>query len=78
MSVLIDNRINSCLGFYHGKCSHQITIHRVYLVPQILSVVQKKEYERTCFDCDQYVNRLIHLIEAPPDAFIPEVKPDLQ
>ena len=78
MSVLIDNRINSCLSFYHGKCPHLNIIHRVYLVPQILSVVQTKEYERTCFDCDQYDNRPISLAGVSLDAFIPEVRPDLK
>ena len=76
MSVLIDQRINSCHLFYREECPHQIWMYRVYLVPQILSSVKIREVQRTCIDCRKYVDRLVHQIAQGPDYFVPEMRDD--
>lgn len=47
------------------------------LFPQILSGVEIKEVECTCFDCKKYVKHLFRSVETVPDGFTTKVKIDL-
>jgi len=52
---MVDDRLNSCARFREGQCRHQDDMARLYLVPQILGHKTLVEYERTCFNCRDYV-----------------------
>ena len=43
-------------------------MQRVYLIPQLLEVVEAKEYQMTCLKCNHFVNRYIHLVESEEDS----------
>ena len=51
MTVLVDQRINSCQAFKISKCQHQRQMEKVYLFPQILSSEELLEYQKTCLNC---------------------------
>ena len=64
VSGLIEHRLNSCELFNGERCPHQVIMERLYLIPQLLDVVETAEYENACFRCKQFVNRLVHLAES--------------
>ena len=69
---MIENRLNSCLLFNEGKCPHELIMQRVYLIPQLLDVVEANEYRITCIECKHFVNRYIHLGEMKEGYLSPE------
>jgi hypothetical protein len=71
-NTLIENRLNSCLLFNEMKCPHELIMQRVYLVPQLLDVLEAKQYKTTCLKCRQFVNRDIHLSETKESHLTPK------
>ena len=56
---MIDQRINSCLTFYQGKCFHFAIMKVCFLFPQILNAIDIELAEHNCLNCNEYVNRLL-------------------
>jgi hypothetical protein len=59
VSVMIDQRINSCLTFCQGKCPHFTITERFFLFPQILNAIDIELAEGNCLDCEKYVDRRV-------------------
>jgi hypothetical protein len=51
VTVLIDQRINSCQAFQKSKCQHQKQMEKVYLFPQIVPSEELLEYQKICLTC---------------------------
>jgi hypothetical protein len=58
VSVMIDQRITSCLTFYERKCPHLTRMERYFLFPQILNAIDIVLAEGCCLDCKKYIDRL--------------------
>ena len=56
---MIDQRINSCLSFYQGKCPHLTMMEKSYLFPQMLNAVDIELAEGNCLDCRKYIDRRV-------------------
>jgi hypothetical protein len=56
---MIDQRINSCLTFYLGKCPHLTMMEKFYLFPQILNAIDIELTEGNCLDCEKYLDRRV-------------------
>ena len=56
---MTDQRINSCLTFYQGKCPHLTMMAKFYLFPQILNAIDIELAEGNCLDCKQYIDRRV-------------------
>ncbi len=56
---MIDQRINSCLTFYLGKCPHLTMMEKFYLFPQILNAIDIELAEGNCLDCKKYIDRRV-------------------
>ena len=57
VSVMIDQRINSCLTFYQRKCPQLTIMERYFLFPQILNAFDIELAEGDCLDCKKYIDR---------------------
>ena len=54
---MIDQRINSCLTLYQGKCPYFTMMEISYLFPQILNAIDIELVESNCLDCTKYIDR---------------------
>jgi hypothetical protein len=54
---MTDQRINSCLTFYKGKCPHLTMMKTSYLFPQILNAIDTELAERSSLECKKYMDR---------------------
>ena len=59
LSVMIYQRINSCLTFCRGKCPHFTEMERFFLFPQILNAIDIVLAEGNCLDCEKYIDRRV-------------------
>ena len=62
--ALVEDRLSSCLLFSEGNCPHELITQRVYLIPQLLTTVEAREYGNACLGCRQFISRLVHLAES--------------
>ncbi len=67
VSILIDDRLNSCPLFAKEKCPHQTIMERVYLFPQLIDTKDLSKYQSICLSCEQYVEVRPHVIDSKDD-----------
>jgi hypothetical protein len=58
LSVMIDQRITSCLTFYERKCPHLTRMERYFLFPEVLNSIDIVLAQGCCLDCKKYIDRL--------------------
>jgi hypothetical protein len=59
LTVMIYQRINSCLTFCQGKCPHLTMMKRICRFPQILNAIDIELAEGNCLDCEKYIDRRV-------------------
>ena len=64
------DRFHTCHHFGQEKCPYRTEMEKIYLIPQLLSVVEAKEYEDACLSCRHYLKRRVHQAESDTDMLI--------